>query len=288
MTSSCTTAFFRALLPVPVAALLAVLLGLGLLPHVPLVAAQALNVPVATIVYDLEWADGATGEGTFTLLDNGTFEDAQGNLGRWVQQGTPTRLTLRYRASQACGALLQALVAADDTLQGRMACRDGSGRQGTWSGTLLPAPFQLGAVGCPMAHCDPQMSDWVGSRPPGPGATLLWHDAVESAPGVPMGSGPGLGCSSNGRVAACTFGMPPPLCGAEARDLLRVYRLDESTALPVQQWGSGDRLNCTAFASAPMVAVDGGVVAADDSHVLRWAPDGTVLWQTATPGGYPD
>src|SRR5689334_13084276 len=64
-------------------------------------------------------------------------------------------------------------------------------------------PFPLPRVGCPMAHCDPRMSDVVGLRSPA-SAGLIRVD--ESAVG-----GGGLGCVSNGRLVACTYRGDPLL-----------------------------------------------------------------------------
>ncbi|MFQ5741396.1 MAG: hypothetical protein ACE5JX_20555 [Acidobacteriota bacterium] len=59
--------------------------------------------------------------------------------------------------------------------------------------------FPLPDSYCPMAHCDPQMSDQVGETPPlGP------VNEVFSDVGRP-GSLAGLGCSSNGTLVACSY-----------------------------------------------------------------------------------
>ena len=60
-------------------------------------------------------------------------------------------------------------------------------------------PFVLGASGCAMAHCTSTMSDQVGLPAPAAGAAVLWQDPRGA------GSGPGLGCTSNATVVACTY-----------------------------------------------------------------------------------
>jgi hypothetical protein len=120
-----------------------------------------------------------------------------------------------------------------------------------------------------MAHCDARMSDGAGAPAPGPGAAVAWRADVAK------GSRSGLGCASNGIVAACTF-------NDESGDNVVAYDYHGR-----RLWSSGTLLNHTAWGSAPMVAVDGSVIAVDDSRIVRFDPNGAVAWDTPTPGGRP-
>ncbi len=137
-------------------------------------------------------------------------------------------------------------------------------------------PFVLPAQGCPMAHCDPQMTDRDPlPAPPAGQAVALWHDASV------RGSAVGLGCASNGSVVACSLAAS----GADgAGRHLAVY---DATG---NRLGGADGfagLGPTAFASAPMVSEDGSVVAADADHLFRFDPDGQVRWSVALSGALP-
>lgn len=130
---------------------------------------------------------------------------------------------------------------------------------------VVPAP-----TGCAMAHCDPRMSDHADAfAPRGPTPAIQWHDTT--APG----SRTGLGCASNGQIAACTY-------TGNAGDNLVVYDASGN-----RLWTSTTTLDGTAWTSAPLISRDGSIIAADDRVVVRFAPDGAILWQTPTPGGRP-
>jgi outer membrane protein assembly factor BamB len=133
-------------------------------------------------------------------------------------------------------------------------------------------PFAVAGRGCPMAHCDARMSDLA--RMPAPrtvGPLRLDRRAASAAQG--------LGCSSNGTVVACS-------AGERSRDRSRAY-VRTYDAAGRQRWTSGTALNAWAWTSAPMVDADGGVVAADDRALVRFAPGGRLRWSTRTPGGAP-
>ena len=130
---------------------------------------------------------------------------------------------------------------------------------------FVPAPS-----GCAMAHCDTRMSDLARLSPPtAPDTTVLFHDPV------PAGKGKGLGCSSNGVFAACTYNDP-------AGNNLVFY-----DASGHRLWASGSLLDATAWLSAPMISAEGDVITADDKRVVRITKSGEVVWSTRTPGGKP-
>ncbi len=151
--------------------------------------------------------------------------------------------------------------------------------------------IQTPPPGCYMAHCDSRMSDWTGMAPPEPGAEIIWHDPVTNASGEPIGSSRGLGCVANSIIAVCTFGRLPidfPITPCEdVIDTLVVYAYADDTGSPYRLWGSGDTLNCAAFSSLPLALASGSVVAADNERIVRFAADGSILWNTPTPGGRP-
>jgi outer membrane protein assembly factor BamB len=161
------------------------------------------------------------------------------------------------------------------------------------NGPTLPSPFELAPAGCPMAHCDGRMSDIVSLPPPAPGAQLIWHDPVTSPAGTPFGSSRGLGCSGNGRTAACSFGRLPPdfentrTCDPAIRDTVVVYGYGDGNGSPTRLWSSGTLLNCTAFASVPMISSSGEIIAADNRRLVRFSADGRVIWDTAMTAGIP-
>lgn len=119
----------------------------------------------------------------------------------------------------------------------------------------------VGTPGCPMAHCDPQMSDTVRLSVPISGTSL-------GMPGTDHGgSFIGLGCSSDGQMTfACSFARMPRL--RERKDNVVIY---DRQGQPV--WSSGDRLGALAAGSAPVIATDGTVYATDDERLIRVSPN---------------
>ena len=135
---------------------------------------------------------------------------------------------------------------------------------------LSYAAFQIAEQGCSMAHCDVWMSDNPNmSVPTDQDTRILWHDTI------PEGSNKGLGCSSNGTLAVCTYENP-------AADNMVVYDASGN-----RLWTSEDHLGSLAYTSAAMIDESGGVIAVDDEHLIRFDPDGAVKWKTPMPGGIP-
>ncbi len=155
------------------------------------------------------------------------------------------------------GALLFLLAA------GFIAGQVGDRARGGASGRVVPA-----AQGCAMAHCDAAMSDQIRMRAPSSAAPAWWDLSAAS-------KDTGLGCSSNGAIAVCSLG------GASG-SYLRAYGPSGNLL-----WHSRGALNSWAWTSAPMVDAHGGVIAADDQALVRFAPGGSVIWRSPTPGGRP-
>ena len=135
---------------------------------------------------------------------------------------------------------------------------------------LSYAAFQIAEQGCSMAHCDVWMSDNPNmSVPINWDTQILWHDSI------PEGSNNGLGCSSNGTLAVCTYENA-------ATDNMVVYDASGN-----RLWTSENHLGSWAWTSAAMIDDSGGVIAVDDEHLIRFNPNGTVKWKANTPGGIP-
>lgn len=132
---------------------------------------------------------------------------------------------------------------------------------------VRPAPH-----GCAMAHCDPGMTDMAGATAPS-SVTDAWFDPRAAS------AAQGLGCSSNGAYAACTFG---DRTGDRSRPYLVAY--DHRGR---ELWNAGSALNAWAWTSVPIMTAGGDVVAADDASLVRFDRDGDVRWTTPTPGGAP-
>lgn len=133
--------------------------------------------------------------------------------------------------------------------------------------TLPAGAFTLGTDSCPMAHCDSRMSDLVNGVAPATARPVRIDRTAPPAFG-------GLGCVSNGRLAACTGGGDPAV-GSN----LVVYDGDGN-----RLWDDGGLLGPTAWKSAPILSADDQLIAADQNRVLRVdLATGTVLWQTPKP-----
>jgi PQQ-like domain len=137
----------------------------------------------------------------------------------------------------------------------------------TARGGGVPSNFVPATQGCGMAHCDPQMSDRNNMLAPTGELEIVWQDRDAA------GNFIGLGCSSNGVIAACALG-PEPGQGP----YLRVYNGDGNLLWTYP-------LNLNAWSSAPMVDAEGRVVAADNEVLILFDSDGTVLWKHDLPGG---
>jgi hypothetical protein len=133
--------------------------------------------------------------------------------------------------------------------------------------------FVLPETGGYMAHCDPQMSDFINRSAPIEDVKIVWHH--QKLYGEKAGS-LGLGFSSNGEIAACTF--------HGVYDNLVVYDYDGNHI-----WKSGNLLNCFSFFSAPIIDAHNRVIACDSRKVVMVDPldydnDGVIVeWVTSLP-----
>lgn len=136
------------------------------------------------------------------------------------------------------------------------------------SSALSAANFPGASAGCWMAHCGPQLTNSTSISLPS-GLGLIYNDTSGG------NSGWGLGCASNGTVAACTYTNH---AGTYTGPYLKVYDASGNVL-----WTSS-LLDYVAIACVPMVGADGGVVACDDTQVIRFDPSGAVLWATCLYG----
>ena len=140
-----------------------------------------------------------------------------------------------------------------------------------WSSTGFAATetglFPLPPAGCPMAHCDPRMSDLVNSMSPSVGVAVRVDRSSPPAVG-------GLGCVSNTRLVACTGGGDPLVSSN-----LVVYDADGN-----RLWDDGGILGASVWKSAAIIGDNDLVIAADESTVLMADPRaGAILWQSTKP-----
>src|SRR5690349_1662639 len=139
------------------------------------------------------------------------------------------------------------------------------------AGTKDPG-FAPAGQGCPMSHCAPTMDDRVRLDAPRSIETTRFDATAASA-------AQGLGCSANGAVAICTSG---DRTANRDRPYLKAYDGGGRVL-----WDSGKALNSWAWTSVPIVDEAGGAIAADDTALVRFDPQGRLLWSTKTPGGAP-
>lgn len=155
--------------------------------------------------------------------------------------------------------------------------------------------FEIGPepVGCPMAHCDGQMSDNPGL--PAPVAPSIVNHQYPT-----IGSYTGLGCVSNGSLAACSFATDYGAVKVFDHDGNELWNsgdnlwsfndderwdsLDEFWDFLIEFWDSGYGLNQNAWMSAPIIDEHNHVIAADNKFIIRFDQQGSVVWKAAIPG----
>jgi hypothetical protein len=138
----------------------------------------------------------------------------------------------------------------------------------------------LSTQGCPMAHCDGDMSDLVNTAPPIVDAAAsdnadlieLWSD-FESLDGSDWG----IGCSGNGKIVACSFK------NFSKEHNVIVYDPYEPDPNKLRKWTSKEELNEGAWTSAPIVTTLGEVIACDNKRICRFDPNGNIIWCRCFP-----
>jgi hypothetical protein len=126
-------------------------------------------------------------------------------------------------------------------------------------------PFVLATQGCWQAHCDQHLSGALQVAAPLAATTAVVVE--KKSPGASTG----LGCSSNYQVVACSYHS----------NFAAMVVYDSSGN---RIFDSGTLLDNQTYASAPLVSADGEVIVADDKTLVRYAPNGTIIWQTAIQG----
>ena len=121
-----------------------------------------------------------------------------------------------------------------------------------------------------MAHCNPQMSDFVAQTPPGVNGSVY----VKTIDTWDSGVSTGDGCISNGTYVACAY--------RQSWNALTVFNGNGNIV-----WGSRSLLDNRTYSGLPIMQADGSVVAGDDQHIYKFNSDGSVAWSTPTPGGTP-
>src|SRR5579885_2453577 len=139
-------------------------------------------------------------------------------------------------------------------------------RTATTGDTLAPSP-------CPMAHCDPQMSDNEHVVMATSTVTITW---AFSQTGVT--SGAGLGCSAGITFTVCAGKNPT---GSSAYDLPYVYALRATTGQLL--WNSGHLLNGSVNWGAPLIDAGGNTYVADDNYIASFDAGGALRWRVPNP-----
>jgi hypothetical protein len=104
----------------------------------------------------------------------------------------------------------------------------------------------------PKAHCDQANVDLAHLDPPGATADAVWQFA--NLVGEQAGSDVGLGCSSNGAVAVCTYNGNANTTPDPNDEHDNVVAYDYSGQV---QWTSGNSINPSAYTSAPLILEEG-------------------------------
>lgn len=139
-------------------------------------------------------------------------------------------------------------------------------RAETTADTLASSP-------CPMAHCDPQMSDDEHVVMNTSTVTITW---AFSQTGVT--SGAGLGCSAGITFTVCAGKNPT---GSSAYDLPYVYALRAATGQLL--WNSGHLLNGSVNWGAPLIDAGGNTYVADDNYIASFDAGGALRWRVPNP-----
>ena len=127
----------------------------------------------------------------------------------------------------------------------------------------------LSNTSCPMAHCNQRLDDGMLVEAILGPVSQQWHFAEN------RGSGIGLGASIGTDFAVITFR------GTTAYDDTYVHALNFDGTV---RWDSGFRLNGLVATSAPLIDENDNVYLADNNVAIKFAPDGSVVWEVLHPG----
>jgi len=135
------------------------------------------------------------------------------------------------------------------------------------SSITIAQTFNLANNGCPMVHCDQQMSDNSTNIPPAANIGLVWQQYTNANLCT--------WCATNDSIVACSFMNT----NNPTIDNLVVFDFNGNI-----KFTDNNILNNTAGLSGHLIGEDGSVIVADTSNVVRFNADGTIQWQTSTNG----
>ena len=138
--------------------------------------------------------------------------------------------------------------------------------------------------GCPMSHCDPQMSDQVNLDPPTGAVKIAWQNSTTTR--GETGGTDGLGCVGDGVMAFCTYRADIDQIDPLGNPMGNLVAYDYNGLSP---WNSKNQLNQAAFASMPVIRTGGNVIAADNLRIIEFNRlNGAMVWdQDLDAGGTP-
>ena len=138
---------------------------------------------------------------------------------------------------------------------------------------MSKSDFTIPPWGGAMIHSDRHLSDYIDLPVPTNDVEILWIN-YELA-GEKKGT-LGTGQSSNGKIAACTWGSPLPK--PFDSDNLVVYDYNGNRI-----WQSNDLFNLFAQVNTPLVSMENKIIACDDQYLRMIDPynndDGEFLWE---------
>ncbi len=127
------------------------------------------DVPPATLIMhvvepDIWWTmdytfytqSGMSHSGTMYFDYDGTFTDESGDMGMWEFFPQPPRVGIVYTDGSNCSAAAFGRYVGDLHVFGLWSCRDGSGRRGVWTGTILTGALPEGHAGQPLPFAIPE------------------------------------------------------------------------------------------------------------------------------------
>lgn len=99
-------------------------------------------VPLATMNYQYFMNDGASGSGSFTFWQDGTFSDEDSNGGTWGYQQNPPRIQFVYDDGSNCESLSLGWFQGGGQIAGLRLCTDNDPARGVWSATIVTGKLE--------------------------------------------------------------------------------------------------------------------------------------------------